>query len=258
MSEILRRTAGRLKGRKGVSRSQRAGLQFPVARILKRIRESNLSHRIYQGAPVYLAAILEYLTAEILELSGNAARDHRKSRITPRHIQLAIRSDEELAKLLQFCTIPEAGVLPYIHSALITNKRDLERVSSQSSSSSSSSKTKSPRQPKLKKDPSTIKKKKSKSSGGDSGDGASQAISESGEGSGVPHWQYFDGGWKKYDRAANDLVEAAYQDYVKDPTNFDVRAVKSGHWQYQVDFVNNKQTNIQHEAHTVRNIRRIA
>lgn len=72
--------------------------------------------------PVYLAAVLEYLAAEILELAGNAARDNKKSRIIPRHLQLAIRNDEELNKLLGGVTISQGGVLPFIQSELLPAK----------------------------------------------------------------------------------------------------------------------------------------
>jgi len=108
--------------KKSKSRSSKAGLQFPVGRIHRHLRKGNYAQRIGAGAPVYLAAVLEYLTAEILELAGNAARDNKKSRIIPRHIQLAIRNDEELNKLLAEVTIAQGGVLPNIHANLLPKK----------------------------------------------------------------------------------------------------------------------------------------
>ncbi|RHZ82609.1 hypothetical protein Glove_108g8 [Diversispora epigaea] len=117
---------GKDPGVKSVSRSIRAGLQFPVGRIHRHLRRGHFGLRIGSGAPIYLAAVLEYLTAEILELAGNAARDNKKSRIIPRHIQLAIRNDEELNKLLGHVTISEGGVLPNIHQELLPKKSGKE------------------------------------------------------------------------------------------------------------------------------------
>ncbi|XP_059498313.1 core histone macro-H2A.1-like [Stegostoma tigrinum] len=107
---------------KAKSRSSRAGLQFPVGRVHRLLRKGNYAERVGAGAPVYLAAVLEYLTAEILELAGNAARDNKKTRIIPRHLQLAVRNDEELNKLLGGVTIAQGGVLPNIQAVLLPKK----------------------------------------------------------------------------------------------------------------------------------------
>ncbi|KAL7748995.1 histone H2A [Sorochytrium milnesiophthora] len=118
------------------SRSAKAGLQFPVGRIHRLLRKGNYAQRVGAGAPVYLAAVLEYLAAEILELAGNAARDNKKTRIIPRHLQLAIRNDEELNKLLGTVTIAQGGVIPHINASLLPGKSkkgdDTERDATQS------------------------------------------------------------------------------------------------------------------------------
>lgn len=117
------------KKKSAVSRTKKAGLQFPVGRIHRHLRKGGYADRVGAGAPVYLAAVLEYLTAEVLELAGNAARDNKKSRIIPRHIQLAVRNDEELNKLLSGVTIAAGGVLPNIHSVLTPKKKEKDSAS---------------------------------------------------------------------------------------------------------------------------------
>ncbi|XP_050226934.1 probable histone H2A.3 [Mercurialis annua] len=108
--------------KKGTSRSSKAGLQFPVGRIARFLKSGKYADRVGGGAPVYLAAVLEYLAAEVLELAGNAARDNKKNRLVPRHIQLAIKNDEEFSKLLGTVTIASGGVLPNINGVLLPKR----------------------------------------------------------------------------------------------------------------------------------------
>jgi histone H2A len=119
--------AGRCKskGGKSVSRSKKAGLQFPVGRVHRYLKKGKYASRI--GAPVYLGAVPEDLAAEVLELAGDAARDNKKTRTVPRHIQLAVLNDEELNKLLGGVTIASGGVLPNIHSVLLPKKSKKEQ-----------------------------------------------------------------------------------------------------------------------------------
>ncbi|KAJ8295022.1 Histone H2AX [Rhodotorula toruloides] len=114
------------------SRSSRAGLQFPVGRTERIFRKGNYSKRLGAGAPVFLAAVLEYLTAEILELAGNAAKDNKKKRIIPRHLVLAIRNDEELDKLLG-----NGGVLPNLQPALLPGQHPRQSATPRTPKSSS-------------------------------------------------------------------------------------------------------------------------
>ena len=120
--------SGRGKGGKAKAkakrRSSRAGLPFPVGRIHRFLRKGHYAHRIGSGDPVYLAAVLEYSSAEILELAGNAAHDNKRHRIKPRQLQLAVRNDEELNKLLSGVTYAQGGVLPNIQTALLPKKNE--------------------------------------------------------------------------------------------------------------------------------------
>jgi len=107
---------------KPVQRSKRAGVVFPVSRIHRILKATNHSSQVRNGAAVYMAGVLEYLVAEVAELAGNAARDNKRHRITPRHIFLAIHNDEELNKLCENVTIASGGALPNLHPALLQSK----------------------------------------------------------------------------------------------------------------------------------------
>lgn len=110
------------KAKPAISKANRAEITFPVGRIHRLLKKGNFAARIGTGSSVYLAAVLEYLTAEILELAGNACRDNKRQRISPRHILLAARNDEEFNILLSHVMISEGGVIPNIQASLLPKK----------------------------------------------------------------------------------------------------------------------------------------
>jgi len=120
------------KHRAPTSRSKRAGLTFPVGRVTRFLRKGRYAHRIGGSAPVYLCAVLEYLSAEILELAGNSSKDNKRRRITPRDLMKAVRNDEELHILLKDVTFASGGVMPHIHGALMRpSKKDIQAKKNQ-------------------------------------------------------------------------------------------------------------------------------
>ena len=105
------------------SANDRAGVKFPISKLAKFAKQGRYAERIGQGTPVYMAGVLEYLTAEILELASNKAGEENSKTITPRHLMLAVRTDSELNKLLKGCDFKETGRVPIKFEDLKSNKK---------------------------------------------------------------------------------------------------------------------------------------
>jgi len=118
----VKATGGRGKRHNPQRKEVRAGIQFPITRIHRALKSVDRVTKVATLGAVYLGAVLEYLTAEVCELAGKACQDNHKKRITPRHIQLAIKTDEELNRLTKRVTVAEGGVVPYIHKVLLPKK----------------------------------------------------------------------------------------------------------------------------------------
>ncbi|VVB04636.1 unnamed protein product [Arabis nemorensis] len=84
------------------------------------------AERVGVEAPVYLAAVLEYLAAEVLEVAGNVARDDKKTRIEPRHLSLAMINVGELCELV--ATMPHSHHLFNPKKTSIVPRHLIERA----------------------------------------------------------------------------------------------------------------------------------
>ncbi len=73
--------------------SERSGLQFPVARVRRYLKNGLYSRRVSVAACVYMCAIMEYLSAEVLGVAGKVILKRKRARITPRHILLSVQLD---------------------------------------------------------------------------------------------------------------------------------------------------------------------
>lgn len=100
------------------TQTTKVGLTFPVGRVHRALAKK-LRMKVAATAPVYLAAVLEFMVRELMELAGYAARYSSIKRITPRYLFLAIFNDEELARFASDVCIPFGGVTPNIHASLI-------------------------------------------------------------------------------------------------------------------------------------------
>ena len=109
-----------------VSGSKRAGTLMPVGRLNRMIKKGRYAMRTGKSAGAFMAAVLEYCCAELLELAGNNCQEVKKKLITPRHIQLAIRNDDELAKVMfrmGHASVASGGYDIGIEAALLPKKK---------------------------------------------------------------------------------------------------------------------------------------
>eukprot|EP01084_Bolivina_argentea_P018949 35258_1 len=147
------------KGGKGTTRSAKAGITFPVGRVARLLKKGKYATRFGRAAPVFVASVLEYLTAELVQIAAASAKDAGKKRLTPRYINLGIRGDDEFNNLLNGAVISGGGVLPHINKVLLKKTKKAKKKKAKKPK-----KEKKPKSPKPKKAKKAKKSKKSKKS----------------------------------------------------------------------------------------------
>ncbi len=101
LRQSQKRSARNRKSATLPSRSERAGINFPVGRVTRQLKKGQYSERIGGGAPIYVAAVLEYLTTELLDLAGHQAKKAGGRAIQPLHLAQAMNEDQELRSVME-------------------------------------------------------------------------------------------------------------------------------------------------------------
>ena len=91
--------------KKGGTLAEKAGLILSVSKTANSIRSNLKKENLSLNASIYTTAVLEFILAEILELSGNECRTDKKKTIKPNHIKKAVESDFELEDLMSALNI---------------------------------------------------------------------------------------------------------------------------------------------------------
>ena len=125
----MRKSGNGSKKAAPISHNKRAGTIFPVGRLNRMIKQGRYSERVGASARAYMAAVLEYITAELVELAGNLCEEAGKKLITPKHLNLGIRHDDELSKLMTYTTISQGGMMQNIHDFLMPEKKGAKKTS---------------------------------------------------------------------------------------------------------------------------------
>lgn len=111
----------------GKGRTAKAGLLFSVSRLENRLKKVCIKRQVGKTAPVYLAAAIQYIVGEIIEIAFETAKKHNRTRISPRHIFLAVKNDEDMNKIITG-TIAKSGRVPGIHPVLLPHNLSSRKV----------------------------------------------------------------------------------------------------------------------------------
>ena len=100
------------------SGSDKAGILFPVGRVNRLLKEGRHAERISNTAGAFMAGSLQYIANEMFEVSSVLCKEQKMKIIQPRHLNMALKSDDEFAKLLKCVQISNGGQRVFIHDAL--------------------------------------------------------------------------------------------------------------------------------------------